>query len=83
MVVLEELDSTDREFVRSVVARHEELTGSDVARHMLAGWPVAVSHFRKVMPLDYRRVLAVMRDAEAAGLSEAETLDRVMAAAHG
>jgi hypothetical protein len=35
------------------------------------------------MPLDYRRVLAVMKQAETDGLDEAETLDRVMAAAHG
>jgi hypothetical protein len=35
------------------------------------------------MPLDYRRVLAVMKQAETEGLSEQETLDRVMAAAHG
>jgi glutamate synthase (NADPH/NADH) large chain len=83
MVVLEELTDEDRDFVRSVVARHEALTGSAVARHMLAGWPVAVSHFRKVMPLDYRRVLTVMKQAETEGLGEEATLARVMAAAHG
>jgi glutamate synthase (NADPH/NADH) large chain len=83
MVVVEELGDDDREFVRDVVERHGELTGSDVARRLLAGWSVAVSHFRKVMPLDYRRVLAVMKQAETDGLSEQETLDRVMEAAHG
>jgi glutamate synthase (NADPH) large chain len=83
MVVLEELTDEDREFIRSVVVRHGELTGSAVAQRLLAGWPVAVSRFRKVMPLDYRRVLAVMNQAEADGLGEEETLARVMAAAHG
>ncbi len=83
MVVLEELTDEDREFIRCVVERHGELTGSDVARRLLAGWSVAVSHFRKAMPLDYRRVLAVMKQAETEGLTEQETLDRVMEAAHG
>ena len=83
MVVLEELTDEDRDFLHDVVSRHGELTGSDVARRLLAGWPVAVSRFRKVMPLDYRRVLEVMRQAEADGLDEDETLQRVMEAAHG
>ena len=38
---------------------------------------------RKVMPPDYMRVLTVMTDAAASGLSEEETQHRVMAAAHG
>jgi hypothetical protein len=35
------------------------------------------------MPKDYRRVLTVMQEADRDGLSEDETLLRVMAAAHG
>jgi hypothetical protein len=35
------------------------------------------------MPEDYRRVLTVMREAAAAGLSEEETLVRVMESSHG
>jgi hypothetical protein len=35
------------------------------------------------MPEDFRRVLTVMREAEAAGLSEDETLVKVMESAHG
>jgi glutamate synthase domain-containing protein 3 len=54
-----------------------------VARRLLSGWPVAVSRFRKVMPLDYRRVLAVMKQAQTEGLDEDATLARVMEAAHG
>ena len=54
-----------------------------MAKRLLASWSVSVSHFRKVMPLDYRRVLTVMRQAESEGLSEDETMKRVMEAAHG
>jgi hypothetical protein len=35
------------------------------------------------MPTDYKRVMTVMRDAEQQGLSEDETLAKVMEAAHG
>jgi glutamate synthase (NADPH/NADH) large chain len=83
MVVLDELDEDDRSFVRDVVVRHGKSTGSAVAKRLLASWSVSVSHFRKVMPLDYRRVLTVMRQAESEGLSEDETMKRVMEAAHG
>ena len=67
MVALEELDDDDRSFLHDVVTRHGELTGSAVAERLLASWNVEVSHFRKVMPLDYKRVLMVMREAGGEG----------------
>ena len=83
MVALDELDGDDRRFLHEVVTRHRDLTGSAVAEHLLASWSVKVSRFRKVMPLDYKRVLTVMREAEAKGLTEDETMRRVMEASHG
>ena len=69
--------------LRATVERHRELTGSDVADRLLTQWESEVDAFRKVMPQDFKRVHAVMDEAAAAGLSEEETLKRVMAAAHG
>jgi glutamate synthase (NADPH/NADH) large chain len=83
MVALDELDADDRRFLHEVVTRHRDLTGSAVAEHLLASWSVKVSRFRKVMPLDYKRVLTVMKQAETEGLDETETLKRVMEASHG
>ncbi len=83
MVMLDEMDDEDRTFLHDVVSRHGELTGSAVAERLLASWSVAVSRFRKIMPLDYKRVLTVMRQAESEGLSEDETMRRVMEASHG
>jgi glutamate synthase (NADPH/NADH) large chain len=83
MVELEPLDDDDLAELRSIVERHGELTGSTVAEQLLLGWTAEAPHFRKVMPKDYRRVLAVLREAEEAGLSEGETMTRVMEAAHG
>ncbi|HEY3483815.1 MAG TPA: glutamate synthase large subunit [Ilumatobacteraceae bacterium] len=83
MVNLEHLDDDDREFLRSTIERHAELTGSAVAKRLLAAWNVEVSRFRKVMPADYKRVLTVMKESAAAGLDETETVNRVMEAARG
>jgi glutamate synthase (NADPH/NADH) large chain len=83
MVTIEQLDASDREFLRTTVQRHGEYTGSAVAKRLLAAWNVEVSRFRKVMPTDYKRVLAVMRDAEAAGLTEDETMVKVMESSRG
>jgi glutamate synthase (NADPH/NADH) large chain len=83
MVELEPLTASDREWLRTTVERHRELTGSDVADHLLTQWESEVESFRKVMPQDFKRVITVMEEAAAAGISEEETLKRVMAAAHG
>jgi glutamate synthase (NADPH/NADH) large chain len=83
MVELEPLDDDDLAELRSIIERHRELTGSTVADQLLLGWTAEAPHFRKVMPKDYRRVLAVLREAEQDGLSEGETMTRVMEAAHG
>ena len=51
MVVLDDLDDDDRAFLRDVVERHSQLTGSAVAARLLADWETSVELFRKVMPL--------------------------------
>ena len=83
MVEIEQLDDDDREFLHATIERHLEYTESAVAKRMLASWPIEVSRFRKVMPVDYKRVLTVMKESEAAGLSDEETVTRVMEAARG
>jgi glutamate synthase (NADPH/NADH) large chain len=83
MVAIEALDADDRAFLLDIVQRHREYTGSAVAGRLLADWDTSLSKFRKIMPEDYARVMRVMRDAQAAGLSEAETLAKVMESAHG
>ncbi len=83
MVELEPLNAGDRDWLRATVERHRELTGSKVADRLLAQWESEVESFRKVMPQDFKRVLAVIDEAKADGASEDETLKRVMAAAHG
>ncbi|WP_106398555.1 glutamate synthase large subunit [Actinocorallia populi] len=80
MVEVETLTGDDRAFVRGLVARHAEETGSTVAAKLLSEWDSAVERFSKIMPRDYKRVLAAMAAAEAEGRDVDEA---VMAAAQG
>jgi glutamate synthase (NADPH/NADH) large chain len=83
MVELEPVTGDDDEWLRTTIVRHGEFTGSAVAERVLNAWTVEVAKFRKVMPRDYKKVLAVMATAKAEGLNEAETANRVMEASRG
>ena len=65
LVELEPLDDADREWLRATVEAHKEATGSQLAERLLDQWESEVEAFRKVMPKDYRRVLAVLRRGRA------------------
>ena len=81
MVTLDELGDADVDFLRTTIERHRELTGSAVADRVLESWDTEVTRFRKVMPIDYKRVLTVIEVAEADGLDEEQTVERIMEAA--
>ncbi|MGB8858442.1 MAG: glutamate synthase large subunit [Ilumatobacteraceae bacterium] len=83
MVQLQQLGDDDREFVLSIVAKHARLTGSPLAQRIVDAWETEAAQFKRVMPIDYERVLGVMAKAEAEGLDEAATLERVMEASRG
>jgi glutamate synthase (NADPH) large chain len=78
MVDLDPLGEADAEFLRDVVERHHDQTGSAVAAKLLADWDPG--RFTKVMPKDYKRVLSAASAAEREGRDVNEA---VMAAAHG
>ena len=80
MVEVEQLDADDRDFLKSKIEAHFAYTDSAVAGRMLVAWSVEVSRFRKVMPVDYKRVLAVIAQAESESLDENETVNRIMEA---
>jgi glutamate synthase (NADPH) large chain len=76
-----ESGSDDAEFLREVIERHCEQTGSAVAARLLKEWDDAMlGRFTKVMPKDYKRVLAAASAAQRDGRDIDEA---VMAAAHG
>jgi glutamate synthase (NADPH) large chain len=67
MVRLQRPDADDLRWLRSIVTRHHELTGSTVASSLLGDWPRRCAAFTKVMPVDYQRVLEAARIARAEG----------------
>ena len=80
MVEVDPLDETDRQFLEDRVRRHYEQTESRAARELLADWDTAVERFGKVMPKDFKRVLAAKDSAERDGRDVDEA---IMEAAHG
>jgi glutamate synthase (NADPH/NADH) large chain len=80
MVDLEQLSPEDEVFLETVVFRHRAETGSAVAAEILADWEAGLARFTKVMPKDYKRVLAAASAAQRDGRDIDEA---VMAAAHG
>ncbi len=70
MVALETAGADDVAVLNELIGRHFEYTRSDLAGRMLADWPAYVRRFVKVMPIEYRKVLAQEHlDSEAAKLA--------------
>ncbi|MEU0470582.1 MULTISPECIES: glutamate synthase large subunit [unclassified Amycolatopsis] len=80
MVDVDPLDDEDVEFLRDAVEAHFVETESPVARELLADWETTIARFAKVMPKDYKRVLAAQAEAERDGRDVNEA---IMEAAHG
>jgi glutamate synthase (ferredoxin) len=81
MVDLEPLmDTEDVELVKDLLARHIRFTQSPVAARLLVDWERSQSKFVKVIPQDYKRVMAAIKKAHETGMS---VDDAVMASAHG
>ncbi len=78
------LTDSDVDRIETLLRRHVAMTGSAVAQRLLdAGAASWRGRFSKLVPRDFARVLAARADAEAAGLSEEETVSKMMEATHG
>jgi len=61
MVELDPLDPQDLDDVQGMIRQHVEFTGSTRGRAILDRWEAEQRRFVKVMPTDYKRVLAELR----------------------
>jgi len=79
-----ELEAMEREEdiaeLETLLRNHAKYTQSPVAQRILDTWPKSYAQFVKVMPKDYKRVLAAMEKARQTGESEEKL---VMEASHG
>jgi glutamate synthase (NADPH/NADH) large chain len=73
----------DRQWLFDIIAEHQTVTHSPLAKRMLDDWSLFAGKFRVVMPRDYARVMGILENARAQGLSEEETLQRVMEPVNG
>jgi len=69
--------------LKTLVVKHLEETGSQVAEELLDDWAAALTRFTLVMPSDYKRVLEAQEEALEEGLDEDEAAARVMEVLHG
>jgi glutamate synthase domain-containing protein 2/glutamate synthase domain-containing protein 1/glutamate synthase domain-containing protein 3 len=70
MVGTEQLtDPGEIKQVRELIERHAKYTGSTRAQQVLAHWDQSVQRFVKVLPKDYKRMLACITKAHKQGLT--------------
>ena len=68
MVVLEGLDDPEEErFVKSMIEKHVQYTGSPLGRSMLDAWTEESAKFVKVIPIEYKRYLTQQLEVRSNG----------------
>ncbi len=70
LVSMEELsEECDIQQLKELIIRHKEETGSGLAAAILADFEACIPCFKKIIPNDYRRMLAEISRAEKKGLN--------------
>ena len=77
------LDAQDSDWLIATLQEHVQMTSSPLASRIIDQWNQTKDSFVKVLPRDYARVMAILQQAAADGLSEDETSQRVMESVHG
>jgi glutamate synthase (NADPH/NADH) large chain len=55
------VDDSDIAELKELIERHSNYTGSTIANRILENWDEALTQFKKVMPVDYKRALLEMQ----------------------
>jgi glutamate synthase (NADPH/NADH) large chain len=58
MVDIDPLESEDIELLHRMISNHANYTNSELAKSLLNNWTDSLNYFVKVMPRDYKKVLA-------------------------
>ncbi len=74
MVLLERLSRKEAALVKEMIANHVRYTASERGKLILEKWEDYWPRFVRVIPVDYKRVLAALERARAAGLSGNEAI---------
>jgi glutamate synthase (ferredoxin) len=74
MVEIEPLTEADLKEIEALIRRHVQYTGSAVGKQFLAAGRGALAKFVKIMPKDYKRMIAAIESAHASGLTGEEAI---------
>lgn len=75
MVMVEAVSSKeDIEFLKTIISKHKEYTGSKKAAYILNDVNSNIGKFKKVISKDYKAVIEFIKMKKAAGISEEEAL---------
>jgi glutamate synthase domain-containing protein 2/glutamate synthase domain-containing protein 1/glutamate synthase domain-containing protein 3 len=78
MVDLEPVaEKEDREFLKTTIERHAKFTGSAYAKAILASWDEMLPRFVKVMPMDYKKAMAKMKEQQSKHSESPEMTEEV------
>jgi len=67
MVDFDPLDEDDIDYLREMIEKHLDYTESAVAKRILENWEASLEKFVKVIPVDYKRALALLASEQYAG----------------
>ena len=70
MIELEKVATEDESTINDLLLNHYRYTQSPVARKILDDFKNSMKMFIKIMPLEYKRILAAKKAEEKAGLAE-------------
>ncbi len=73
----------DAQRLRQLIENHRHYTGSERARQILENWDAYLPKFIKVMPVEYRRALQEMKEAQTADTTGFDVLEVGMQRASG
>ena len=65
-------DPHDLQLIKGLTERHVAETGSSLGKKILSDWDYYSSCFKKILPRDYTKMLALIADAEMRGLTAEE-----------
>ena len=74
MVLIENPDDKDVKFLKDIINEHYELTNSVKAKTILDNFDLYITKIKKVIPVDYKEVLELVKINEKKGFTRDEAL---------
>jgi glutamate synthase (NADPH) large chain len=71
------IEKEDKDFLRKHIEQHVKYTGSEHAGAILKSWEEMLPRFVKVMPMDYKKAMAKMKEHQMKNSESAEMTEEV------